>query len=131
MGRIVASVDLSNAMQSDRSLKIDALVDTGAGYLTLPLAWKDRLGTFGSETEVELHIATQEVVEGIVCGPVRIEVEGFRAIYNEVLFVEMHPDNGKYEPLVGYIVLEQSGIAVDMIGHRLLPVRYIDAKSFL
>ncbi len=130
MGRIVASVDLSNAMQSDRSLKIDALVDTGAGYLTLPLAWKDRLGTFGSETEVELHIATQEVVEGIVCGPVRIEVEGFRAIYNEVLFVEMHPDNGKYEPLVGYIVLEQSGIAVDMVGQRLLPVRYIDAKSF-
>ena len=29
-----------------------------------------------------------------------------------------------------YIVLEQYGAAVDMIGHRLLPVKYMDEKPF-
>ena len=40
----------------------------------------------------------------------------------------MKPDNGEFEPLVGYLVLEQSQIAVDMLGHRLIPVRYLDLK---
>ena len=34
-------------------------------------------------------------------------------------------EEGEYEPLLGYIPLEQCGAAVDLIGHRLLPVRYI------
>ena len=41
----------------------------------------------------------------------------------------MQPDDGEYEPLLGCIALEQSGVAVDMIGHGLLPVRYMDAKG--
>jgi len=129
MGRIIATVDVSNVKQPECALKLDALVDTGASYLALPLSWKERLGTFESEGEIELQTATQEVIKGIVCGPVKIKVEGFRSIYNEVLFLEMKPENGKYEPLLGYIVLEQCGAAVDTIGHRLLPVKYMDAKS--
>ena len=129
MGRIVVTVDVENVSQPDSTLKLDALVDTGASYLTLPLAWKKRLGAFSSEGIIELQTATQEVVKGTICGPVKITVEGFRSIYNEVLFLEMEPDNGEYEPLVGYIVLEQCGAAVDMIGHRLLPVKYMDAKA--
>ena len=39
MGRIIATVDITNAIQPENSLKCDALVDTGASYLTLPLAW--------------------------------------------------------------------------------------------
>ena len=40
----------------------------------------------------------------------------------------MQPEDGGYEPLLGYIALEQSGVAVGMIGHRLLPVRYMDVE---
>jgi hypothetical protein len=40
----------------------------------------------------------------------------------------MEPGNGEYEPLPGYIAREQCGAAVDMIGHRLLPVKYMDMK---
>ena len=32
------------------------------------------------------------------------------------------------EPLLGYVILEQAQAAVDMLGHRLVPVRYIDMK---
>jgi hypothetical protein len=41
----------------------------------------------------------------------------------------MQPQDGGYEPLVGYIVLEQSRAAVDMVGHRLVPVKHFDLKG--
>jgi len=131
MGRIVANVEIQNLSLSRLSKKFDALVDTGASYLTLPLAWKEEFGAFDAEQSVELQTATQQVVEGIVCGPVKIRIEGFRSIYNEALFLDMRPESGEYEPLIGYIALEQCGAAVDMIGHRLIPVKYMDLKACL
>ena len=129
MGRIIASVNIQNAAVPHYSKKLDMLVDTGASYLTLPLAWKKDFGPFTDEQVIELQIATQQVVKGTVCGPARIQVGGFRVIYNEVLFLDMGSDEGGYEPLLGYIVLEQCGVAVDMVGHRLLPVRHMDLKT--
>nr|VFJ91705.1 MAG: Aspartyl protease [Candidatus Kentron sp. LFY] len=129
MGRIVTTVDIENLTAAGKSKKIDVLVDTGASYLTLPLAWKEQFGFFNTEEPVDLQTATQAVVKGTVCGPVRIRVEGFRAVYNEVLFLDMEPNGDEYEPLLGYIVLEQCGAAVDMIGHRLVPVKYMDLKA--
>ena len=58
----------------------------------------------------------------------RIQIEGFRPIFNEVAFVEMKPADGEYEPLIGYIILEQSQAAVDMLGYRLVPTKYMDLK---
>ena len=40
----------------------------------------------------------------------------------------MNPSEGEYEPLIGYIILEQSQIAVDMLGHRLLHAKKVDLK---
>jgi predicted aspartyl protease len=128
MGRIVATVRIGNLHDEDKKLTCDALVDTGASYMVLPSAWRERLGELEEIATVELETATQETVEGKICGPVRIQIEGFRPIYNEVLFIEMSPDNGEYEPLLGYIILEQSQVAVDMLGHRLVPVKRMDLK---
>ena len=85
MGRIVATIDIESLNESGSKMKLYALVDTGVIYLTLPSAWKKRFGKFGSEEIIELQTATQKIVKGTVCGPVRIKIEGFRAIYNEVL----------------------------------------------
>ena len=128
MGRIVASVKIQNLTDQDARIRCDALVDTGSSYMVLPDAWRDRLGQLDEITTVPLETATQETVEGIICGPVRIQIEGFRPIYNEVLFIEMKPENGEYEPLIGYVILEQSQAAVDMLGHRLIPVKLMDLK---
>jgi hypothetical protein len=97
--------------------------------MVLPSAWRDRLGELDEITTVPLETATQETVEGKICGPVRIQIEGFRSIYNEVLFIDMKPENGEYEPLIGYVILEQSQAAVDMLGHRLIPVKRMDLKK--
>ena len=119
------------------------LVDTGAGALILPAAWKRRLGEFPRAEAVELLLANGEAVRGEACAPVEITIEGFRPVVNEVVFVgpeqqgeavaetadgqESASRNGD-EPLLGYVILEQAQAAVDMLGHRLVPVRYIDMK---
>ena len=129
MGRIVVETRITNLFDEDKSIRCGMLVDTGAGALILPAAWKERLGAFKRSKTVALRLANQDVLEGEACWPVEIEIEGFRPIANEVVFVEMEvgDDNG-YEPLLGDVILEQAQAAVDLAGHRLVPVRYIDMK---
>jgi predicted aspartyl protease len=128
MGRIIASVRIDNASDLSKSLRCDALVDTGASHMVLPTAWKERLGSLDSTRTIELETTTQQIITGEVCGPVRIQIEGFPAIYNEVSFVEMKPEDGEFEPLIGYLVLEQSQAGVDMLGHRLVHIKHMDLK---
>lgn len=69
--------------------------------MVLPDAWKERPGDLEVIDNISLETATQETVEGEIRGPVRIQLGGFRQIFNEVLFVEMKPEDGIYEPLIG------------------------------
>lgn len=128
MGRIAVSITIANLSPPTKNIRCDALVDTGASHLTLPVAWRERLGDLVELRTVELETATQKTVQGLVCGPVRAQIEGFPPIITEVLFVEMDPADGQYEALIGYIVLEQSQAAVDMFGHRLVHVKRLDLK---
>lgn len=129
MGRIICQLSVENTIDPDRKLQLSALVDTGASFLTLPSAWKEKLGDLQKFRQVELETATQATVSGEVCGPVTIRLEGFQPMVGEVLFVDMEPkDGGTYDPLVGYIVLESSQAGVDMVGHRLVPIKYMDLK---
>jgi len=131
VGRIVASVQIGNVIDASKTFRCDALVDTGASHMILPKASKERLGKLESTRTIQMETATQEILTGEVCGPVRIKIEGFPTVYSEVAFVEMNPANGKFEPLIGYIVLEQSQAGVDMLGHRLIPVKHMDLKCLL
>lgn len=128
MGRIAAAVTVANLLDPDKSILCDALVDTGASHMTLPTAWRSRLGDLQEFGEVDLQMANQKTVRGIVCAPVRVQIEGFRPIVTEVLFVDMEPCDEKYEPSVGYTVLAQSQAAVDMFGQRLVRVKHLDLK---
>jgi len=128
MGRITAHLRISNLLQPGTQLSCDALVDTGSAHMVLPNAWREKLGNLRVIREIECETATQELVHGQVCGPVEIRIEGFDPVYGEVLFLEMHPTDGTYEPLLGYIVLEQAQAAVDMLGLRLVHVKKTDLK---
>jgi predicted aspartyl protease len=129
MWRIVTSVTVTSCKDYEKSFRCDALVDTGATFLVLPAAWKDRLGDLNVMRTVQLETATQEIVSGEVCGPVVIQLEGFDPINSEVLFLEMTPTDGVYDPLVGYLVLEQSLAAVDMVRHQLMHAKTADLKT--
>lgn len=128
MGRIVTSVKIENPADREKKIRCDALVDTGDSHMILPSAWRDRLGDLELVRHVNLELATQAGVEGAVCGPVRIQIEGFEPVFSEVVFVDMEAKDGDYEPLIGYIVLEQSQAAVDMFGHRPVHVKRLDLK---
>ena len=128
MGRIVSPVSITNYAEPSKRIMCDALVDTGSAYMILPKVWKDRLGKLATSQTVPLEMANQGHVEGEICGPVRVEVEGFRPVWTEVIFLDMEPKDGRYEPLIGYIVLEAIPAAVDMLGHRLVAVKAIDLK---
>ena len=122
MGRIHVEVTVESVLQPERTLRFDALVDTGAYCLTLPLAWKERLGTLPFCAQADVETAEGRVITGEICGPVVVRIEGFRTSVGEVLFV------GQMEPLLGYLTLEQAGIAVDVVRHRLMKVPYLDLK---
>jgi hypothetical protein len=49
-------------------------------------------------------------------------------IFDEVVFLDLQPEDGRYEPLLGYVVHEKSRAAVDMVGHRLVPVKHLDLE---
>jgi len=128
MGRIVSSVTVSNYLEPDKSIRCDALVDTGASHMILPLAWKDRLGKLPRSRTIKIETADQREANAEICGPVEVELEGFRPVSTEVMFMDMKPADGNYEPLIGYLILEACPAAVDMLGHRLVPVKHLDAK---
>ena len=129
MGRIVTQVKLSNLVDPNKTLSLSALVDTGAAYITLPNAWREKLGEVEQLAEIEVEMADQSLKKGYVCGPLRARIGEFRPLMAEVLFLDMQPnDEGEYEPLIGYIALEQAGAAVDMLGHRLVHVKRVDLK---
>jgi len=125
---IVASVKIGNAGDDHRAVRCDALVDTRTSHMVLPAAWKGRPGALASTRTIDLETATREIITGEVCGPVCIQIEGFRPIFNEVTFVDMKPADGEYGPLIGHIVLAQSQAGVDRLGNRLVPIKRMDLK---
>lgn len=131
MGRIVVATRIENGVDSSFRIDADALVDTGAAYLTLPAAWRERLGALAHLDTVSVETATQAVVSGDICGPVLLRMGEFRPVFTEALFTEMEPAEGRYEPLIGYIPLEQAQAVVDVAGHRLAKFGRVDLKAAL
>ena len=52
MGRILTPVLATNPLDPTRSIRFDALVDTGSSFLVLPMAWKERL-SLATRSDVE------------------------------------------------------------------------------
>ena len=58
MGRIIVSASIENGIDPSFRIQSDALVDTGAAYLTLPAAWRERLGRLTHLDTVSVETAT-------------------------------------------------------------------------
>ena len=128
MGRIVVETTIENGNDPDSQIVCDALVDTGASYLTLPNAWRSQLGDLTTFATVDVETADQSVVTGDICGPLMLRFGQFRPVLAEALFIDMTPTDGRYEALIGYIPLEQAQAVVDLAGHRLAKVDRVDLK---
>lgn len=85
-------MEVNNPFELGKTLRCDALVNTGASHLVLPKAWKDRLGTVPVSSRVDMETPDQKSIGGEVCGPFTIQLEGFRPVSGEVLFIDMQPN---------------------------------------
>ena len=129
MGRVITNLTIKNGTDPTKIIHCDGMVDTGASITVLPMAWKEKLGKFDSEIETDMKLANGSQIKGLVCGPASIKVSGFRPVFGEIMFMEMTLDEeSEYEPLIGYVILESIPVAVDMLGHRLVPVKFLDCK---
>lgn len=98
MGKVLASVTVTNFTDSSKSVNFIGLVDTGSTYLTLPSAWKDKLGELEKVEEVQLEMASGEIRTGEIYGAVQIKIDNFRQIISEVLFIDIEADeDGNFE----------------------------------
>lgn len=91
----VARVTVKNALDESKVRIFDALIDTGATLLTLPKAWKQDLGRFLTTEKERVQLADQHEVDVEICGPLTIQLEGFRKINMDVAFVDMVPVDGR------------------------------------
>jgi hypothetical protein len=129
MGKVITPLEIYNLQSPQYKLTLNAFVDSAAAYLTLPAAWKSKLGNLRKLRSVKTQFADQRVNSADVYGPVLLKIEGFDDISTEVMFIDMLPDEcGEYEPLLGYIPLEQANATIDMTGRKLLPLKYVDVK---
>jgi predicted aspartyl protease len=129
MGEIYVGLTVENGRESGGAVSFRAMVDTGAFGLILPSAWKARLGDMPELSLVDLEMADQRVVVAEIRGPVVVQLEGFRRVSSEVIFVYMEARaDGSYEPLVGYTVLELANVVIDMRRHCLVAKKYYKLK---
>ena len=129
MGEIYVNLTVENRRESGGAVSCRAMVDTGAFGLILPSAWKAQLGDLPELTLVDLEMADQRVVTAEIRGPVIVQLEGFRRVSSEAIFVDMAPRaDGSYEPLVGYTVLELANVVIDMRRHCLVAKKYYKLK---
>lgn len=127
MRPIEAKIEILNTFDKGQNLACRILVDPMIPGLILPMEWKARLGEFATREEVKLLWKNNKIVSGEACGPVGIRIEGFRTIFNEVIFIDMDKStSGDYQPLLGPIILEQARLDVDMMGGQLVPIGLLE-----
>lgn len=129
MQKITALVTIENYQDKNQHIKARAVVNTKEKYLILPIEWMDKLGYLRKIRTDKYVFQNQRKELDEIFGPVSLKIEGFPEVSTEVLFLDMQPDDaGEYEPLLGYIPLEQANAAVDMKEHKLVALNYVDLK---
>lgn len=110
-------------------MDLSAFVDTASAYLTLQSSWKLKLWQLIKLITVTTQLADQTISTAEIYGPVLLRIQGFEDISTEVLLLDIQPDSDvKFEPLLGYIPLEQANATVDMTARKLVALKHVDLK---
>ena len=94
--------------------EVEALVDTGTTYTSLPARVLSRIGV-EEEGYRRFELADNRIVEYPI-GYLKVQVDGTEAI----VLVVFAPDDAS--PLIGATTLENLSLGVDPVAQRLVPV---------
>ena len=113
MGTFTQRIIITNPENPEKSLEIEAVVDTGATYTWIP---KDKLEAIGLKPRYirKFKVATGEIIERPVTEAL-IELNGER-LHTLVAFGDIGS-----EPLLGAFTLEAFGLIVDPTNKTLVP----------
>ena len=113
MGTFYVSIQIADRI-NERYANIDALVDTGSSYSSIPENLLDELGIEREETR-QFELADNRIVEYHL-GETRVRIEG-----REKTVPLMFAPNDTM-PLVGATTLEILGLGIDPLSETLVPV---------
>ena len=113
MGTFYVTIQVADRFR-ERYVNVDAMVDTGSTYTSLPETLLEELGIEREETDV-FEMADNRLVEYDL-GDIRLRLEG-REHYVPVIFA---PDNAT--PLIGAVTLEIMRLGIDPVAEKLVPV---------
>jgi len=114
MGKVVEKVKLTSLFEPEKSVEVDAVIDTGATMLVLPQDVVEELG-LRKIGERRVRYANNQIQIKPVYRGVILELKGRDGIFDVLGEVEGS------EPLVGQIVLEALDLIVDPITKTVIP----------
>jgi len=114
MGKVNEKLKLTNAFDPRRNVVVDAVVDTGALMLVLPLAVARKL-KLRKMRQAGVRYADGRTSTKSVYGVVTAEVRGRAGEFDALV-----KENGT-QPLIGQILLEQLDLIVDPKRRCLMP----------
>ncbi|MCW3131432.1 MAG: aspartyl protease family protein [Candidatus Methanospirare jalkutatii] len=114
MGKVVEKVKLTSLFEPEKSVEVDAIIDTGATMLVLPQDVIEELG-LRKIGERRVRYANNQIQIKPVYRGVILELNGRDGIFDVLGEVEGS------EPLVGQIVLEALDLIVDPITKTVIP----------
>ncbi len=114
MGRATEKIRLTNFVEPEKSVEVEALIDTGATMISAPQKVVDELGPRKMREKTVLYGNGETEVRSIY-GVVTVEIKGRAAEFD-----------GLAEPkstraLVGQILLEDLDLIVDPGARKLIP----------
>ena len=113
MGKVVEKVKLTSLFEPEKSVEVEAVIDTGATMVVLPMDIVEELG-LRKMGEVKVRYANNKVETKPIYGVVNIELKG-RSANIDVLVEEKGS-----QPLIGQVLLELLDLIVDRTG-KLIP----------
>jgi len=114
MGKVIEKAKLTSLFEPEKSVEVDAVIDTGATMVVLPKDIVDALG-LRKVREVKVRYANNKVETRPIYGVVTIELKG-RSANLDVLVEEKGS-----QPLIGQVLLELLDLIVEPKTRKLIP----------
>ncbi len=114
LGKIVEKVKLTSLPSRDKSVEVEADINTGATMMVLPINLVRKLSLEKIEDVKVKYADSREEKKEVYCG-VKLELKGRAEIF------EVLAENEGTQPLIGQIVLERLDLIVEPSTKKLIP----------
>jgi clan AA aspartic protease len=114
MGKVIETVKITNLLDPQKTIEVEAVIDTGATMVVLPQELVDRLG-LKKIREARVRYANNKTELKSIYGVATVEIKGRSGNFDVLTEAEGS------QPLIGQVVLEILDLVVDARTRKLVP----------